>query len=99
MKTTYVNTKNSNISSNTAPASINISDMFFKSYSELKVSKVIYNNPATIVYFSDGSKSVVKLHPEDTFNETTGLLMAISKRLLGSKNLHRALKDFTKNYD
>ena len=66
---------------------------------ELKVTKVIYNNPATIVYFSDGSKSVVKLHPEDTFNETTGLLMAISKRLLGSKNLNRTLKDFTKNYD
>lgn len=65
---------------------------------ELKVTKVIYNNPATIVYFSDGSKSVVKLHPEDTFDKTTGLLMAISKRLLGSEGLHRALKDFTENY-
>ena len=65
---------------------------------EVKVNKVIYNNPATIVYFSDGTKSVVKLHPDDTFDETTGLLMAISKRLLGSENLHRALKDFTENY-
>ena len=65
---------------------------------ELKVTKVIYNDPATIVYFSDGTKSVVKLHPEDTFDKTTGLLMAISKRLLGSKGLHRALKDFTENY-
>lgn len=67
-------------------------------YYTMGVKKVIYNNPATIVYFTDGSKSVVKLHPDDTFDETTGLLMAISKRLLGSKGLHRALKDFTENY-
>lgn len=67
-------------------------------YTTISIKKVIYNDPATIVYFSDGSKSVVKLHPEDTFDKTTGLLMAISKRLLGSKGLHRALKDFTENY-
>lgn len=77
----------------------NLYDFLYDFDKELKVTKVIYNDPATIVYFSDGTKSVVKLHPEDTFNETIGLLMAISKRLLGSKNLHRTLKDFTKNYD
>lgn len=76
----------------------NLYDFLYDFNKELKVTKVIYNDPATIVYFSDGTKSVVKLHPEDTFNETTGLLMAISKRLLGSEGLHRALKDFTENY-
>lgn len=76
----------------------NLYDFLYDFNKELKVTKVIYNDPATIVYFSDGTKSVVKLHPEDTFDKTTGLLMAISKRLLGSKGLHRALKDFTENY-
>ena len=68
-------------------------------YPTIGIKKVIYNNPATIVYFTDGSKSVVKLHPNDTFDEKTGLLMAISKRLLGSVNLHRTLREYTKNYD
>lgn len=66
---------------------------------KLKIKQVIYNNPATIVYFSDGSKSVVKTHPEDEFNEQIGFLMCIAKRFLGIEEFHRALKNNVKNYD
>lgn len=53
--------------------------------SYFKIKKVIFNDPATIVIWADGSKTVVKCQPGDTFNKETGLAMAISKRALGDK--------------
>lgn len=61
--------------------------------------KVIYNDPATIVYWTDDTKTVVKTCAEDEFNEQTGLLMCIAKRFLGNKGLKKTLKTYTKNYD
>lgn len=45
------------------------------------VQNVIFNDPATIVTFSDGSKVCVKACSKDTFNKETGLIYAIIKRL------------------
>lgn len=47
-----------------------------------KIEKVIFNNPATIVFWSDGTKTVVKCENEN-FDPEKGLAMAISKKLLG----------------
>ena len=53
--------------------------------SYFKIKKVIFNDPATIVFWADGSKTVVKCQPGDTFDKEKGLAMAISKRALGDK--------------
>lgn len=45
--------------------------------------KVIFNSPATIVYWSDGSKTVVKCKEGEEFDREKGLAMAISKKVLG----------------
>lgn len=45
------------------------------------VRQVIFNDPATIVTFSDGSKVCVKACAKDTFNKETGLIYALVKRL------------------
>lgn len=45
------------------------------------VKHVIFNDPATIVTFSDGSKVCVKACSKDKFNKETGLIYAIIKRL------------------
>ena len=45
------------------------------------VRSVIYNDPATIVTFSDGSKVCVKACEKDKFNKEIGLIYAIIKRL------------------
>ena len=50
-----------------------------------EITKVIFNNPATIVFWSDGTKTVVKCADGETFDEEKGLAMAISKRVLGNK--------------
>lgn len=51
-----------------------------------EIEKVIFNDPATIVIWADGSKTVVKCQDGDTFSKETGLAMAISKRALGDKS-------------
>lgn len=45
------------------------------------IEKVIFNPPATIVFWKDGSKTVVKAQG-DVFNPETGLAMAISRHYL-----------------
>lgn len=46
--------------------------------------KVIFNDPATIVYWKDGTKTVVKAEGE-SFDPEKGLAMAIAKRHLGNE--------------
>lgn len=50
------------------------------------ISRVIFNNPATIVYWTDGTKTVVKCQPGDTFSAETGLMAAMLKRFMGNDN-------------
>ena len=50
-----------------------------------KIKKVIFNDPATIVIWSDDTKTVVKCQPGDTYSEELGLAMCISKKFLGNK--------------
>ena len=49
------------------------------------IKKVIFNYPATIVLWSDGSKTVVKCQDGDIYDPEKGLAMAISKKALGNK--------------
>lgn len=49
------------------------------------IKKVIFNNPATIVLWSDGTKTVVKCQEGDVYDPEKGLAMAISKKALGNK--------------
>lgn len=48
------------------------------------IRKVIFNNPATIVFWDDGSKTVVKCSNE-VYDPEKGLAMAISKKVLGNQ--------------
>lgn len=51
---------------------------------DLKVTKVIYNNPATIVFWSDGTKTVVKCGKDDTYDKEKGFYIACAKKLFGN---------------
>lgn len=52
---------------------------------EMMIENVIFNDPATIVFWLDGSKTVVKCQPGDTFSKELGLAMAICKKVYGNK--------------
>ena len=57
---------------------------FMNSMRPMEIEKVIFNNPATIVIWSDGTKTGVKCTNEELDKEK-GLAMAICKRVLGNK--------------
>lgn len=46
---------------------------------------VIFNNPATIVFWTDDTKTVVKCGDGETFDPEKGLAMAIAKKFYGNK--------------
>lgn len=50
----------------------------------LKIKNVIFNDPATIVFWCDGTKTVVKCENEE-FDKEKGLAMAFMKKMLGNK--------------
>lgn len=50
-----------------------------------EVKKVIFNDPATIVYWKDGTKTVVKCQDGDVFDSEKGFAMAFLKKCWGNK--------------
>ena len=67
------------------------------------ITKVIFNDPATIVFWSSGDKTVVKCCENDVYDPEKGLAMAICKYVFGNGNyFHRVFKDWLpeeKDYD
>lgn len=63
-----------------------------------RIKKVIFNDPATIVFWKDGTKTVVKAY-EDKFDPEKGLAMAITKKALGNKgNYYNEIRKYVKSY-
>lgn len=75
---TDMNRNRSVISSNTIKEKLNIA---FGCH----IEKVIFNQKATIVFWSDHTKTIVKLDKDDKRDDEKGLAMAISKKFLGNK--------------
>lgn len=67
--------------------------------SRMMIKKVVFNNPATIVFWSDGSKTVVKANLDD-YDPEKGLAMAIAKKALGNEgNYYNVFKKWLPKYD
>ena len=70
----------------------------YQKLDELCIEKVIFNHPATIIFWSDGSKTVVKCSRKDDFDPEKGLAMAICKKIFGNKgNYNRKMKKWLPN--
>ena len=54
----------------------------------IHIVKVIYSNPATIVFWNDGTKTISKCHKPDTYSPEAGLVLCIMKKLEGSTGLY-----------
>ena len=51
----------------------------------LNIKKVIFNDPATIVIWADGAKTVVKCKEGETYSKWAGLALCYAKRINGEK--------------
>lgn len=59
----------------------------------LGIKKVIFHDPATIVFWNDGTKTVVKCSKDDKYNKEAGLAFCIMKKLYGNEYIfHQILK-------
>lgn len=52
------------------------------------IKKVIFNPPATIVFWDDDTKTVVKCMEGREYDKWTGLSMCIAKKLYGKRFKH-----------
>lgn len=80
---------------------VNDVDCINEIYSRRKheIKKVIFNGPATVVYWGDGAKTVVKCSKDDEFDPEKGLAMAIAKKFFGNKNGYsKNIKKWTDTY-
>lgn len=67
---------------------------------EIKDIKV--NGPATIVFWADGTKTVVKCVPDDSYDAEKAVAMCFMKKALGSRSMHKIFdlaKDRKTEYD
>lgn len=60
-----------------------------------KIKKVIFHDPATIVYWTDDTKTVVKCGRNDTFDKEKGIALCCMKKMFGNKgNYNNTLKKY-----
>jgi hypothetical protein len=52
------------------------------------IKKVIFNEPATIVFWADGTKTVVKCGEDDIWDPEKGLAMAVTKKFFGNEGFY-----------
>lgn len=50
----------------------------------LSINKVIFNDPKTIILWSDGSKTVVSCKNGESFDKYSGFCAAVTKKIFGS---------------
>ena len=50
----------------------------------VKIKDVIFSDPATVVFWSDGTKTVVKTRGGEKYDKEKGLAMAIVKKITGN---------------
>lgn len=58
--------------------------------------EIIYNDAATIVYWTDGTKTVVKCNENDEYSEYSGFVAAVAKKMYGGANAINRLIDSKK---
>ena len=90
--------------SNVATGTINNASVYTRKvaynsmWKRTKIKNVIFNDPATIVFWSDGTKTVVKCGENDIYDPEKGLAMAVSKKCLGTNKSHSNYMDEFKKW-
>ena len=63
--------------------------------SEGRIKDVKFSGPATIVFWTDGTKTVVKCRKGDKFDPEKGIAMACAKKLMGNEDgYHKTIEKY-----
>lgn len=64
------------------------------------IDKVIFNDPATIVFWNDGTKTITRCGELDVYDPEKGLAMCFAKKLLGNEgNYYNVFKKYLPKED
>ncbi len=63
-------------------------------HTDVYIKSVIYSNPATIVLWNDGTKTVCKCQYPDVYSEETGLAICILKKVFGAIEVSKLFSDW-----
>lgn len=66
-----------------------------KERDKYSVDKIIFNPPATVVIWKDGTKTIVKCGEDEVFDHEVGVAMCYMKKIFGSRS---AFKRTVKGY-
>lgn len=72
------------ISTRLSPSNLASIESNMASIEKLSITNVIFSPPATIVFWSDKTKTVVKCDPKEEYDPEKGLAMAILKKMNGN---------------
>jgi hypothetical protein len=64
----------------------------------LGIKNIIFNGPATIIFWDDNTKTIVKCGEGDIFDPEKGVAMAVMKRALGTNETDSNYLDKVKKY-
>lgn len=82
----YLDLLNNLAYTNNSTSTLNHSQNYSSYYKQvpLSIEKVIFNDPCTIILWSDKTKTVVKCGEDEEYDPEKGMAMAISKKFLGN---------------
>ena len=58
------------------------------------IDHILYKDPATIVFWKDGTKTVVRCDEYDKYDAQAGLAIAICKKVMGNQAMHDIFEHF-----
>lgn len=77
---------------------LNFKTIKYETYNPLHVDRIIFSPPATIVFWEDGTKTVVKCADGEPFSEYNGFAAALLKKVFGSNSAVKKIIQRKKQY-
>ena len=65
-----------------------------KGHQSVYITKVLYNHPVVVVWWSDGTSTKSKVRGEDDYSREAGLLYCIIKKIAPDNTLDELFKDW-----
>lgn len=69
-------------------------DLLTEGRPKVYITKVLYNNPATIVFWSDGTQTRNICPPDTLYNPDTGLAFCVLKKIMGNTEMAKLFNDW-----
>lgn len=95
-------TKTNKEEKNMGPKETSLKDLHRRLYwgyiNAVKPTKILVQGTATIIWWSDGTKTVVKCQKGDKMDPEKGIAMCVMKKFMGTNETHSNYLDFAKPY-